>query len=222
MSTTRMRGLHDAAVRLFLRQGYAQTQISHIAREAGVSVGSVYRDFAGKQELLCFILQCALEPDYMDREFQRPITAELFSGLDSRLIRALEETADTFAGNLSRAGWGYSYENLLSDTFDLLARYGVGCLFIEKNPLVFPTLTAYYRHYRENFFTVMAEYLRKLQACGQLRALEDPELTAVLILEQLSWWAMDVRWTAFETRDIPPERGKAVCLDNLLTAYGRG
>lgn len=33
MSTTRIRGLHDAAVRLFLRQGYAQTQISHIARD---------------------------------------------------------------------------------------------------------------------------------------------------------------------------------------------
>lgn len=221
MSTSRIRTIHDAAVRLFLRQGYAQTQISHIAREAGVSVGTVYHDFAGKQELLHFILQCAVEPEFMARDFQRPIADNLFPGLDSRLIRALEETADAFVGNLSRAGWGYSFQNLLSDTFDLLARCGVGCLFIEKNPLVFPALTAYYRHYRENFFATMTEYLRKLQECGQLRTLEDPELTAVLILEQLSWWAMDVRWTAFETRDIPPERAKAVCLDNLLAAYAR-
>lgn len=91
-----------------------------------------------------------------------------------------------------------------------------------KKPLVFPALTAYCRHYRENFFSMMTEYLRRLQECGQLRALEDPELTAVLILEQLSWWAMDVRWTAFGARDIPPERAKAVCLDNhLLAAYAR-
>lgn len=221
MSTSRMRTIHDAAARLFLRQGYAQTQISHIAREAGISVGTVYHDFVGKQELLRFILECAVDPAFMERDFQRPITSELFDGQENRLIRVLEETADTFVGNLSRVGWDYSFQNLLSDTFDLLSRCGVGCLFLEKNPLVFPALTAYYRHYRENFFATMAEYLRRLQECRQLRTLEDPELTAVLILEQLSWWAMDVRWTAFETRDIPPERARAVCLDNLLAAYGR-
>lgn len=48
------------------------------------------------------------------------------------MIRALEGTADAFVGNISRAGWGYSFQNLLSDTFALLARCGVGCLFIGK------------------------------------------------------------------------------------------
>lgn len=221
MSTERIRTIHDAAARLFLRQGYAQTQISHIAREAGVSVGTVYHDFAGKQELLHFMLQCAVEPDFAERDLPRPITDELFSGLEGRMIRVMEETADAFVGNLSRAGWDYTLQNLLSDAFDLLARCAVGYLFIEKNPLVFPALSAYYRHYRGNFFSTMAEYLRRFRECGQLRDLEDPELTAVLIVEQLSWWAMDVHWTAFETRDVPPERAKAVCLDNLLAAYGR-
>lgn len=109
------------------------------------------------------------------------------------MIRALEGTADVFVGNISRAGWGYSFQNLLSDTFALLARCGVGCLFIGKNPLVFPSRTAYYRHYRESFFA-MTEFIRKFQACGQLRTTEDPELTTALILEPLSRWAMDVRW----------------------------
>lgn len=104
MSTTHMRAIHGAAVRLFLRRGYAQTQISHITRRAGVSAGTVCRDFAGKWELLRFILQCAVEPDFMDRDVQRPITDGLFAGPDSRLIRTLEETAEAFAGHLARAG----------------------------------------------------------------------------------------------------------------------
>lgn len=221
MSTTRMRTLHNAAARLFLRQGYAQTQISHIAREAGVAVGTVYHDFAGKEALLRFVLECAMDPAYLDRGLRRPVTAKQFAGQDRRMIRTLEETADAFEQRLDRIAWGYTFQDLLSDTFDLLARYGVGWLFIEKNPLTYPVLTDCYRRCRERFFAAMEKYLKKLQENGQLRDLEDPELTAVLILEQLSWWAVDVRWTAFETRDIPTERAKAVCLGSLLAAYGR-
>lgn len=65
-----------------------------------------------------------------------------------------------------------------------------GLSFHRKNPLVFPSRTAYYR---ESFFA-MTEFIRKFQACGQLRTTEDPELTTALILEPLSRWAMDVRW----------------------------
>lgn len=43
-----------------------------------------------------------------------------------------------------------------------------------------------------------------------------------VVVELLSWWAMDVRCTSFETRDIPPEQAKAVCLDNLMAAYALG
>lgn len=219
MADARLRTIHDAAVRLFLRQGYARTQISHIAQAAGVSVGSIYHEFTGKEAILHFILQCALDADFLERELPRPIGEELFPQLDNQLISALEQSADSFAANLEWAGWAYSFPALLSDTFDVFSRHAVGCLFIEKNPRERPALTAYYQHYRKNFFAVMSAYLDAFQACGQLRPLKEPELTAVLMIEQLSWWAMDIRWTAFETRELSPERAKAVCLDNLIAAY---
>lgn len=219
MADLRIRTIHDAAVRLFLRQGYAQTQISHIAQAAGISVGSIYHDFTGKEAILRLILQCALDADFLERELPRPIGDDLFPQLDNQLIAALEQSADSFAANLERAGWDYPFSALLSDTFDVLSRHAVGCLFIEKNPRERPALTAYYQQYRKTFFSTMTAYLDVFQKCGQLRALKEPELTAVLMIEQLSWWAMDVHWTAFETRDIAPERAKAVCLDNLLAAY---
>ena len=57
MENERIKAIHDAAVRLFLQQGYARTQISHIAREVGVSVGTIYHDFTGKQEIMHFVLK---------------------------------------------------------------------------------------------------------------------------------------------------------------------
>ena len=47
----RIKDIADAATRLFLQQGYAKTQISHIAKAVGVSVGTIYLDFTGKKEI---------------------------------------------------------------------------------------------------------------------------------------------------------------------------
>ena len=216
----RIRDTAEAAARLFLQQGYAKTQISHIAKQVGVSVGAIYLDFAGKQEILHFFLKCTIDPGFADRAFQRPITDELFSGLEGEIIRALEQTAMEFAAPLERQDRDYGFADFVSDAFDLLARYAVGCLFIEKNQYDFPALASSYRVYRKNFQDTVERYLEFFIARGQVRPLEHVELSAVLIIELLSWWAMDMRYVSFETSDIPLDLAKRVCMDNLLTAYG--
>ena len=55
MENERIRAIRDAATLLFLQQGYSKTQISHIAKAVGVSVGTIYLDFTGKQEIMYFI-----------------------------------------------------------------------------------------------------------------------------------------------------------------------
>ena len=54
MENERIRAIRDAATLLFLQQGYSKTQISHIAKAVGVSVGTIYLDFTGKQEIMYF------------------------------------------------------------------------------------------------------------------------------------------------------------------------
>jgi AcrR family transcriptional regulator len=46
--------LQDAAIRLFARQGYAETSIADIQRDCGLSAGSgaLYKHFSSKRELL--------------------------------------------------------------------------------------------------------------------------------------------------------------------------
>lgn len=215
----RMKAIAAAATRLFLRQGYSRTQMSHIAKEVGVSVGTIYLEFAGKKEILHFILKGTLDPDFPEQEFTRPLTDTLFAGLEEEIIARFAALERTFAARLAEGLEGYTFEALLGDTFDLLAQHGVGCLFLEKNGFDFPRLAQHYRAYRKAFFQTMVEYLRAFEARGDLRPVEDWELTTMLIVETLSWWAMDVRYTAFEPREIPAERAKNVCLDNLVAAY---
>ncbi|MEJ8660684.1 MULTISPECIES: TetR family transcriptional regulator [Streptomyces] len=43
----------DTAVRLFAEQGYEQTTITQIAREAGISQRSLFRYFGTKEDLVC-------------------------------------------------------------------------------------------------------------------------------------------------------------------------
>jgi transcriptional regulator, tetR family len=65
----------------------------------------------------------------------------------------------------------------------------------------------------------MTEYVVKFMEKGIIRQLKHPELTTILIIETLSWWTMDMRYTSFETLNIPTELAKEVCLDNIISAY---
>lgn len=216
----RVQAIADAAARLFIQQGYARTQISHIAKAVGVSVGTIYLDFAGKKEILHYILKCTADPLFIDCELERPIGDGPFTGLEDELPALFESAARSFAAPLNDIS-GYSFESLISDTFDMLSRYAVGCLFIEKNRFDFPQLAQCYTAYRGQFFETMTAYLRAFIGQGTLRPLEHPELTAALIIETLSWWAMDRRYATFQPNDISQDLAKQVCMDNLVAAYKR-
>lgn len=220
MENERIRAIYDASVDLFLNQGYSRTQISHIAKAVGVSVGTIYHDFTGKREIMHFILKSTIDPEFISREFERPITDALFDGLETEIIAVFDETADAFAENLEAAGVSYPLEQMVSDAFDLMAKYAVGCLFIEKNELDCRNLARYYRTYRKQFFITMAEYLKRYMEKGIVRPLKSVELTTGLMIEMLSWWAMDMRFITFEAPNITLEQAKEVCLDNIISAYG--
>ena len=48
----RRRKLIDTARRLFIDNGFHATGIAQIARESGIAVGQIYRDFASKEEIV--------------------------------------------------------------------------------------------------------------------------------------------------------------------------
>lgn len=219
MHNERIKAIYNAAVKLFLQQGYSKTQISHIAKEVGVSVGTIYHDFIGKKEIMHFILKCAIDPCFIEKDFDRPITDKLFIGLSDEINNEFIRAAEMFAKHIKNVGIDYTFENFISDAYDFLERYSVGCLFIEKNKMDCPGLAEHYLLYRKKFISAMTEYVAGFMKKGMIRQLKHPELTTILIIETLSWWTMDMRYTSFQTLDIPLELAKEVCLDNIISAY---
>lgn len=172
--SSHINAIADAATFLFLQQGYAKTQISHIAKAVGVSVGTIYLDFTGKKEIMHFILKRMMEPEFGEREFERPIQDNLFVGLEDEIVNLFSESGCTFASHLHEAE--YHFETLMADAYDLLARYAVGCLFVEKNYFDFPNLDQHYRAYRKNFFQTMGQYLSTFVKKGEIRPLKHQSL----------------------------------------------
>lgn len=175
----RIKDISDAATILFIKQGYSKTQINHIAKSAGVSVGTIYLNFAGKRKIMHFILKCTIEPDFINNDFSKPITDDLFVGLENQIIDVFEKSRDTFASHFKNNIIDYSFEPFISDSFDTLSRY----------------------------------------AQGTVRQLEHIELSTTLIIEILSWWAIDIYYTSFQTQNISLDLAKHICMNNIITAY---
>lgn len=207
------------ATKLFLRQGYAKTQISHITKAAAVSVGTIYHDFVGKKEIMHYILKCTIEPEFAEQEIKRPITDELFANLDNEIIATLSASQEAFSARLQDDD--YHFEEMISDAFDLLLKYAAGCLFIEKNQYEFKVLAGHYNQRREQFFHTMESYIKGFIEKGEVRQVEDVALTTTLIVELLTWWTMDRKYIPYTENDVSDQMAKAVCLDNIIAAYKR-
>ena len=133
----------------------------------------------------------------------------------------LEKIGNDFEKHLTNHAEDYSFEALISYVFDLLSKYAVCCLFIEKNQFDFPFLAENYKRYRKRFYETITKYMAIFIERGTVRPIEHLELTTTLIIEILSWWAMDIRYTSFEIQDIPLDIAKKLCMDNIISAYQR-
>lgn len=47
------RRIHEAALRLFVEKGVAETTVRDLAREAGIAEGTLYRHYASMNDLIC-------------------------------------------------------------------------------------------------------------------------------------------------------------------------
>ena len=216
-----MRLIFDAASHLFINKGYARTQMKDIAKEIGLSTGMLYVYFTGKRDILSFILKGTIDPAFIAQEFELPIRSELFNSLDSEIINAFEQNKKAFSSQLDHIA-DYPLEQMLSDAFDVISKYGIGCLLIEKNPDDLGKLTGYYKEYRQEFYQQILSYVIQYMQSGAFRQVEYPRQVTRLIIETLSWWGMHITNDAFEIQaELSTELAKAVCVDNLLHAYGQ-
>jgi len=221
MIDARLQSVYTAASRLFINQGYAKTQIDHIVRETGISIGALYDLFSGKKAILDFILRCTVDPGHIHSAFVLPIQEAEPAALEQAVIGTLNRVLEEFESPLNAAETaGYGYAQMLSAAFDLLSRYGTGCLLFEANPGVFPALFAHYSQYRLRFFQSITRYVEHFIRAGLFRSAGHPQYSAKFILETLYWWSMHIHYDNFDPKEaIPAATAKEICMDALLHAY---
>lgn len=153
----RRQAIAATAISLFESQGFQNTTIEQIAKEAGVSAPTVFKYFGSKQEI---ILEMLREAD------RRAI-------LDSRrLLRSFGDPLDVLC-DMEKKLVGYALEILPA------------ALWRELLPLILrggdSGLPEAYRLINQTLITQITEVLRDMQAAGMLRPDLDVDTAAFLL-----------------------------------------
>ena len=218
----RLKLFYDAGTRLFINKGFARTQIKDVAREIGLSTGMLYQYFTSKRDILSFILKGTIEPAVLEQNYEYPITSKSFKDLDDEIKAAFEVNQAQLGIHLSDQAEGYSLAYMFSDAYDVIAKYGVGCLVIEHNTEDLEELAGYYREYRRRYFEQIKQYVEIYIEKGEFRKVDDVFYTTRAIVEIMAWWSMHIMNDAFDIdTTITKGKAKAICMDVLLNAYSR-
>ncbi len=212
MADQRIALVQDAAVRLFIRQGFGPTQVSQIAAEAGIATGSVYHLFAGKQALFQYILLETLSPGQAGTGL--PYGEISLQVIDS----ALEQVIESLFSGLSAAE---RFEDLIRVLFDSAARYQAAFNIINDNPQPAGILYQRYSTAVARLYEVFAQRIEQSIAAGQMRAIEYPGLHIRNILETIVWWAMKLPHLN-NSEPISSDKAREIALDILSHAYLAG
>jgi len=114
----RSQSIIQAALKLFAEEGFANTTVSQIAREADISKGLIYNYFNGKEHLLRAVIQEGFKK--MPLDFETPKTEK---EAKLRLEQVLSDLQESAVNN--RIFWKFYAELLLQLIRDekLAARY---------------------------------------------------------------------------------------------------
>lgn len=94
----RRRQVLDAAMAVFSRKGYGEATIPDIAREGGMSVGTIYNYYPSKREILVAVLACRVLSEPFLKLLEDPAAAD-----DRQFFRTLvEDRVTMFRGNADK------------------------------------------------------------------------------------------------------------------------
>lgn len=193
----RLDALIDAAMRVFARVGFARAQIADIAREADVSVGTVYNYVEGKNAL---VLLCAARVFGLESP---PATALPVAGTAPETLSATAEA------NMHRLARLPALERALDDDdepveaatelraivaelYELVAATREGVTALERSAADLPELAdvfASYGRIRRRIQDQLTTYLHRRISEGHLRPVPDIAASARFIITSTTWFA---------------------------------
>jgi AcrR family transcriptional regulator len=221
----RLIAIVDAATEVFARRGFAAAQMADVAREADVSVGTLYNYVEGKEALLLLSAERPFGDIAADRPLPVPTPnrAELVARLEKMLdehvrVGALERALDAPArANVLVGQMG----EIVGELFDLLAATRVGADAMERSARDAPDLAElFYRQVRGRLLDQLVDYCRRVDEVRPLPVHVTPELAARSILETVTWWARH-RHRDVAPPDIDDAQARDVAIEFVVRALAR-
>ena len=215
----RLYDIVEAAGRLFVLKGYQQTQISDIAKAAGIATGSTYNLFASKKAIFQFVLKSIFDESTFDKENTFPIAEMDTLDLEKQIIASFETSMRSiFPQTSGEDEQTPSFWDVLSKAFDFISKYGTGLLIFERNTSGWQDLCEVYFQRRKTFIQAFEDCVERCIQKGEIRRLDQPEYHTRLIIETLSWWGMHVKYT-YSDIHVETADAKKVVMDALTHAY---
>jgi AcrR family transcriptional regulator len=192
-SPERLQEIVDAALEVFLEQGYRRAHMAHIARVAAVSPGLIYSYAEGKEALFALVLQRELGADIRATPlpFPNPDPAEV----DALVRHALRDvskipTLDAAAEIERPADARAELAAIVGEHYDRVARYRRVIKLVERSALDWPELAdRFYVRGRRPFVRRLGEHIARRVASGDLAAVPDPDVAARYVIEVVAWFA---------------------------------
>lgn len=185
-----------AALRVFGEKGYRRAQMADVAREMGVSPGTLYGYVAGKEALFNLVVDRAFATGEAAPAPSLPVPTPPAGATLARLRERL--TADAALPILDAALRRSRVRDprgeltaIVADLYDLIARAWPGIVVLERSALEWPELArVFYAETRRDLLRRLERYLAARTRAGLLRGAPSAAAAARFVVETAAWFAM--------------------------------
>ena len=198
--------LIEAAVSVFIENGYRRTQMADVADAMGVAKGTVYLYVESKEALFDLACRYADTPRPLvlpsSFPFRTPkpgatieyVTERLAKSPVLPLIRSLVEKR-------KRGDARLELEMFVRELYDDLSRNRRGLKLVDQSARDLPELAAvWFDTTRAGLVSLLASYLEDRIGVGKLRRVPDAAAAARVIIETAVFWAVHRHWDAHPQR----------------------
>lgn len=201
ISTDRFHDLVEAATAVFLEQGYRRTQMADVAARLGVAKGTLYLYVESKAALFHAVIRHADREERLALPDGLPVrTPPPGATLEEVRQRVAENGLPLLAEALGRrrvADVRAELEAIVRELYRLLSRHRIGIKLLDRCSQDHPELAAvWYGSGREGALELLRRYLEDRIRRGRLAPVEDPAVTARIVLETAVFWAVHRHWDA--------------------------
>lgn len=196
----RLPQLVACATRVFIEQGYRRTQMDDVAAALGVAKGTLYLSVESKEALFDLVVRCADVgpplPSFGPLPLPTPKPGATLAYIRERL--AQQQALPALAGALVHQRVKDARTELvviISELYDTLARNRHGIKLLDRSAQDLPELAAlWFDTARGGLITLLGQYLERRMQRKLFRPLPDAAVTARLIIEAVSFWAVHRHW----------------------------